>query len=338
MAKNDSGVTALAASYVVTYDSIFDNWKFDSSCNVTLESVNVVFQLKDSRGAAGMAVAKEDPTFSVVENVTLQQHNPRAIIGSTWSGYDFYPGPDPGVTPVYESLANWNIPSVSLPFTGACNTDNPPGGPNCSLAVWPGLTHDQPGTNGIAQTGTMSTYNNPTSGANTAYYLWYEFTLNQTSSVNCYQTGVGPGDSISAYVLNLGYNGGSTTHWNIAVTDNTISHSCTVSGYHMALSDGFNSGLLPEYSNFIAETPQELVNGQWTLATVPSFSAFNLGGSFYHGGTTYGIYQPYSNSYYVNFQITRTCSGTTYTEVYPGTVSSSNLFAVNYNDTHSGCA
>jgi hypothetical protein len=321
LAKDDSGVTALSASYVVTYDSIFDNWKFDSSCNVTLESVNVVFQLKDSRGAEGIAIAKEDPTFSAVENVTLQQHNPRAITNSTnWSGYDFWA---PSEAAVYESLADWTIPAVSQPYTGACNTTNPPGGPDCALAVWPGLTNDESGLDGIAQTGTMSTYYTNFSGSGNTYYLWYEFYPQQSSLVNCLQTGVHSGDSISAYVLNLGYNGGSTSSWNLAVTDNTISQSCTVTGYSFTLTNGAT----PRYGNFIAETPLE---GS-TYATVPSFSAFNWGGSIYYGGSANGIYTPYSNSAYANFQIQRTCTGTTYTEVYPGTVSSSNLFAVNYN-------
>jgi len=316
LAQSNIQVKDLSKSYTVTFYSIFDNWKYDSSCNVKLLSVNVVYALKDSHGVAGVAVATEDPTISVVSAVTLQLHNPRAnSVSTNWSGYNFDYG---GAGAVYQATGSWNIPAVTQPSSTACYS------PACLLAVWPGLTNDGTGVNGIAQAGSMSKVTFVTGyPCSINYYLWYQFFPN--SLVDCLETGVAASDSISTTILNHGYNGGSTSLWDITVTDSTLSGSCTVTNQSFTLSNGAT----PKFASFISERPSLP-----PLATLPSFSSYSWGGSIYYGGSWHGISVPYGLGNYEAIDMQNTCGGTTYTNISTGTVSGSNVFTVTYNNSN----
>ncbi len=325
MAENSSQFASLTRSYTTSLDSLFDNWSFDVSCNVTLTKVNVVFQIKNSSGSQGHAVFAEDPGLTRVIEVTLQQHNGAADTSTVWSGYDFYASADL-TTKVYESIGDWSVPAVSKPNSTACS--NSPQG--CDVVVWDGITNDEFGNNGIAQTGSES-HIVCSSTCSTTYDLWYQFCCSGQSGgsdtwTTCL-TGVASSDSITSYVLNAGWNGGSESSWNVHISDTTLGQSCTVTGHSFTLSGGGH----PWIANFIAERPYYVVSGVKYYATVPSFSQFSITGSMYYSGSTNGIYVPYGNGWY--YLITMQNCSPLQTNVDAGSPGTTNSFAENYQNS-----
>ncbi len=318
IAQNAGQVKGLSQTYTTAYDSVFDRWAFDSNCNVTLTSVNVVFQLSNNNGFAGYAVAMEDSGVTHVLNVSLQQHNPRASITSTfWSGYELTASLDVNV-PVWESIGDWSVPSVSQPFSNACQDTNHP----CDVFIWPGLvnTGGNNGASGIAQTGSESKLTCVGSACNQSIDLWYEFWPQQSTAVVCL-TGVVNGDSIHAYVLNQGWNGGDQTLWNLQITDQTRGGSCTVTGH------SFNIGK-PYYAEFITERPLYTDINQY--ATLPSFTQISIAGNMYYSGAVRGIYGPYTNGWYNLYVMQNGCSPP---NISTSAVNSGNSFTETWNNS-----
>ena len=324
MAENSRQFLEASRGYNVSFDSVFDAWGFDNNCNVTLRSINIVFQLKNSTGFAGYAVATEDAEVTRVVNVTLQLHNPGSSPTKTphYTGYDLMGNAD-GTTKVYEALADWSIPNAGQPYSGACESLN-----GCDVSVWPGVVHCPLGVStptcsleGVAQTGSDSELLCPQSGCSLSFPyadLWYEFWPQQSHEVLCTGVAAYPFDSVQAYVLNQGWNGGSTSLWNILITDNTTNQSCSITGH------SFNIGV-PLLAEFIAEDPAGY--------TLSKFNQFGIAGNMYYSGSTTGIYTPYSNGWYYQWY-TEPCN-------YPppsinlGAVNSANTFSETWNN--SGC-
>ncbi|HEV2139339.1 MAG TPA: hypothetical protein VGR53_10915 [Nitrososphaerales archaeon] len=317
MAETSQQFEQATFSYKASFDSVFDSWSFDSSCNVTLTSVNIVFQLKNATGSAGYAIVEESPLTDSIFKVTLQQHNPSASTGSdSWSGYEMTGNAD-GTVAVYESIASWSIPTVSQPYGTACQTPA-----YCDLSVWPGLVRKAGGTSGIAQTGSDSKLFCTSVCGLPSANLWYEFFPQQSTEVDCNDY-ASPGDSVQAYVLNQGWNGGSTSLWNLQITDNTISQSCTVTGY------SFNIGV-PLLAEFLTERPK--IGGAYS--NLLQFNQFSITGNMYYSGATRGIYGPYSNGWYTLY-VMEACHSTP-PNITTGAVTSTNTFTQTYDN--SNCA
>ncbi len=297
LALSSPQLAAVSKGYSLTFNSLFNRWSFDSTCKVTWISVNVVFARVNSTGFTGYVVVSENPSQTEVNSVTLQQQTFRASgyqrSSINWSGYQFAGALDNGTTAVWEAIADWAVPTVSTPYSGACQSTN------CDYAVWIGLTHDQSGAAGIAQTGSDGQVN---SLGGATYQLWYEFYPN--NAVFCFNMG-GPGDSIHAYVLNQAVNpGGNSNLYNILVSDNTQGQSCSVP------NQNFGSMGTPHLGNFIGERAK--IGG--VRATLAQFTSYSMSGSIYYSGSTTGIYTPYSNGWYTQFSMVNagsqnTCSG-----------------------------
>ncbi len=274
--------------YNPVFSSIFDNWSFDASCNVTLEHVSVVFQITNS-SKTEMVVVQENPQADEVTSISVQNHGSASWnynhTNTFWSGYEF--GANSGATtPIYDAYGAWSVPSISQPNppSGACPSN---GLDDCILLVWTGLDHSTFGGTGIAQTGTDSDLECPSgppcsTGGVYTYSLWYEFWPQQSSLVSCASTS--PGDSIETYVDNQAQWGGNPNYWDLQVADITSGQACTISSYS-------DSGIgTPYLAAFILERE----NLGFLYSTLPQFGSvaytatMNTGGS--SGSYTSGWY------------------------------------------------
>ena len=309
--------------YNASFDSVFDSWSFDNNCSVTLKSVNIVFQLKNNTGFVGYAVATEDPGVTHVVNLTLQLRDPgnSPVFAPNYSGYDFMGSAD-GTTKVYEALADWSIPNASQPYSGGCESSN-----GCDVSVWPGIVHCPRGVatstcspEGVAQTGSDSELLCPQSGCSLSFpfaHLWYEFWPQQPQEVVCTGVAAYPFDSVQAYVLNQGWNGGSTSLWNILITDNTTHQSCSVTGHSFSIG-------LPLLAEFITEDPAGY--------TLSKFNQFGIAGNMYYSGSIRGIYTPYSNQWYYEWAMDA-CGYPNPVNVHLGAVNSANTFTETWSNS-----
>lgn len=311
----------------IKFDSSSDSWSWDSSCNVTLNSVNVVFSASNSKRFAGYLVATEDAGLTRVLNVSSQNGNPSMTAYNThlWAGYEVA-GSSDTTNSVWESLATWNIPAANEPYTDACDNVTKS---NCDLGVWTGLVNVAGGNGSgrylLAQGGTESWLGCKTSGGvykcASHYYLWYQFPNKENVSVRCSLNGIDSGDAISAYVLNQGETGANSSIYNLQVSDTTANKACTVSNF------GFKMGV-PHYAEFELEWPYGF--------RLPKFSSFTLTGNLYYSGSVRGMYTPYTNGWY-NVYTMRNClepgSSPCYTDVTPGSVSSSNGFTLTWSSS-----
>jgi len=325
LAENSRQFTQAAAVYTVSFDSVFDGWNFTSDCSVTLTGVNVVFQAENESGFEGYIVATESPQTSQVTTVTFQ---PRIsamstpVYTSNWSGYEFKGSAD-GANKVYEALADWSIPTISQPNSGGrCESSE-----GCYLSVWPGIVHCPEGggngcsPSGIAQGGTDSALLCSSSACGIPFaFLWYEFYPQQPQPVICNNNNINLGDSVQAYVLNQGLNGGSTLLWNILVTDNKSNQACSITGYSFNID-------LPLLADFIAERP----GSQGNQADLPQFNQFSISGDI-DTGSNVGIYVPYSNGWY-NDHAMEACYPTPPPNINLGAVNSANTFTETYNNS-----
>ena len=328
------------SSYSVSFYDVYDTWSFDSGCNVTLTSVNIVFNLKNASGWAGYAVATEDNASTHVVNVTLQQHNlenGNYRYEGAASGYEFTGNAD-GTTKVFEAIGSWSVPTVPMQQpSGDCVT-----APYCALSAWIGLVHVPGGCplgddcsgsqvytgEGIAQTGSETDIACFSDGSCTvpSASLWYEFWPNP--EVDCsgnlgFQ--VNMGDSIHAYMLNQGWDGGNDGLWNLQITDNRSGNACTVTDHPF----NFNGAPIPYLAEFIAETPKNPTCGCITL--LPQFDQFDTSGNMYYGGSAQGIYVPYTNGWWTKY-VMEAC-GSPPPNVSVGSVNSANTFTQSWNNS-----
>lgn len=310
LAEGSWQFSSVTVTYKASFDSVFDSWSFDSSCHVALTAVNIVFQLRNATENAGYVIVRENPEANQVVGVSIQVSSGTATTNTYWSGYEMAGNAD-DTTYVYESIADWSIPSVSQPYSGACT-----GGLICSVLVWPGLVRTTGGGTGVAQAGTESNLTCGSVSCIAGYNMWYEFYPQEGMRIIC-NSHSGSGDSIEAYVLNQGITGGNTSLWNLEITDSTIDQSCTVTGHA-------DSGIgTPRLAEFLLERPSEGLS----FATLPKFTTVAVSGSMYYGGSAKGIYTPYSNGWYTQYVMKN--SG--YTNINTTAVGSSNSFSETYN-------
>ncbi len=312
LAKSSAAYQSAVAEYSnVEFNSVFNTWSFDSAGSVTWNNVNAVFSVSNSSGFTKNLVITEDTEATSVKRVYWEDNN---FIASDynltrWAGYTPYSTYGGGA--VYEAYSQWQVPSVSRPGTQCVSRQ-------CNLAVWVGLTADQYGYGGIVQAGSQGYIDCP-STCTTTYKLWYQF-YPDASPVSCMT--VSASDSVSADVLNQGYNGGDNTKYNVYLSDYTTGTGCGPAQGTVYDCDACFS--IPYYGQFIAERP---IVHPGVPATLPQFSSVTMSQSMiYYSGANHYINDPYNdgryyrwtmvNSGYVNIQVGSVQSSGTFTQTW----------------------
>jgi hypothetical protein len=282
----------------VEFHSIYNTWQFNTTnCDLNWETVNVVYSVHTPTGFEKYVVVTEDPVLSRVISISEQAskvyYDPSGndtqystANSNYWSGYEFAgDSGSPPTTAVYESRTTWAVPSVSVPYSGACTSTKP-----CSAAIWPGL-EDQSGAGNshLVQGGTDSQITNCNTSCVTTNKVWYEFLPN--SAVYCGGMTFATSDSVTADVVNRAKSGGSNTLYDVSINDNTSGQGCSVSG------QSYTSMNKPIYGSFILERAQ--IGSGYTLA---NFGTVQIGSaSTYYSSASHSIYTPYSNFWYVKW-------------------------------------
>jgi hypothetical protein len=194
----------------------------------------------------------------------------------SWSGYEFRTACAPQSNPVYEATSTWTVPSVSEPYSHACDFHH------CDIAVWDGLSHDagggSPSSGYIVQAGTDSGVFCAFGGCSNFYSSWYMFlgqsvAGSQPSSVSC--GAINAGDVIKTDVVNEAVNGGSSSYWDIYVED--FGQGGTGSDHVLCAIVQYGFGVAtPYYAQFIAETPYQKDSTGAYFTRLPKFSTFSM--------------------------------------------------------------
>jgi hypothetical protein len=278
--------------------------------------VNVVFSIWNGTGFGGYLVVTEDHQTNLILSANVQV-TAFTYRGENWSGYEMGGSID-FTNPVWQSTADWTVPTADENPQGWCDATKSPYG--CDFGVWTGLTHFSHGGSGgagtgIAQTGSRSFVPCQTvSGqwqCTRTYQLWYQFWPADTYAIPC-QT-INNGDSIHAYVTNQAINpGGNSSKYNLMISDNTLSVSCSVSNRSFAIGNTY-------FGEFIGE-----IGGAYRLA---KFSPVTTTGYVYYSGSSHGIYTPYNNGWY-NPYVMSLCIlfGGCFTNTAIGSVNTNNAF------------
>jgi hypothetical protein len=266
-------------------DSIFINWSYGSSCVVTLDTVNVVFDLLASAPAKQLVVT-ENPSMTTIIGTQLRNTQTSASANMTsgnWDGYEFYGASTQRSQDIIQAYSEWTVPTPSQ--SGSCGT--------CTFLVWDSLTPYAGGMNStycssgcIDQTGSESEVSCVAGSCIESYELWYEF-LGVSAFSACLT--VSAGNTVSA---DVSYSSG--TYYS-SVSDVTTSTGCSTQS-----TTGMPGGT-PYYAEFIGEAVGVLANfGSVTLTEVqvcPSSTCYNA--YHYYNLGYYNIYNmyhpPYSN-------------------------------------------
>ncbi len=271
----------------VTYNGMFEGWSYDSSCNLQLKNVNVVFGLSNQTSFVEWLVITEDANLSSVASSGVQQ-NSMSSLGSTvassnWAGWEFY-GNSAKTAKIYESEVDYTVPTAQWP--GGCKNYY-----TCDVAVWAGLEDESgAGDNHLAQAGTISQIQcDP--GCVTTYWAVYDQLPN--NFVSCYGiTGLAAGDSMHVTVTNEAAYGGSNTKYDYLVNDDTRLKACSWTGI------SYTSLSAPTMSAHITEWPH--ICGPVDCSSLAKFPTFTTYGSMLIGGVLYGVYYAYENGWYVH--------------------------------------
>lgn len=205
----------VGSSYATIYSGIFFLWADGTSCQLNLQSVNVVFTAYDRGVPALQYVVSETPSGRSVDGVSIDpaiSSNPTTLNVSSstseWSGWSVNNEGNPS--------GQWTVPTIS--DASQCNGNN-----GCDVDLWVGQTNEYGGSNGISQTGTdQFVYEVVGVGVEYDQYAWYEFYKNSNSAENlCFY--VNPGDLIAA---SSSYSGGVYYTY---LDDVTKSESCSAS-------------------------------------------------------------------------------------------------------------
>lgn len=291
MAKNSNDFKIKTQGHDYRFNSIFNTWALDNvNCNLTWKTTNVVYSFNDTNGSLKNIVVTEDPALTKIISVT-EQIAPRASSYTdsyNWAGYEPYAKSGPtSKYPVYEATTTFTLPSITYPSspTNACKTNL--GYQPCDLAIWDGIEDNTGGSNNLAQAGADEdiTYNG---GYQYSYYLWYEFlTTSPSGLTQCTGLTINSGDSITSDVYGENTYGGSSTSYDISITDNTSNpvQMCTVTG------QSFFTSSTPYYAAFIDERLCNTNSNPCptnSMSTVPSFSSdtFSNTSMYYNGGTS----------------------------------------------------
>jgi len=284
-----STLAAYDSGYSPSFNSIFYRLSFDSTCAVTLENVNVVYDLRNNAKTVETLEISLNPSLTTVLNVTEYAAITSfgTVLSNNWDGYEYY-----NSNGISESGASWSEPSATRP-SGSCQWDH------CDFAFWVGETAVSGGTStALAQTGTDSGIYCAIS-CTYYYYDWYEFL--PASPTQCNNISVG--DSITSDVWNAYNSGAGGYQYSVSTTDNTTSQTCytyTTTAY-MGVA---------YYTQFMGETPSDS-NGRG-YAILPQFSTLSESGGWYEDNSynSYTIGSGYANEWDLDLSsVSNSCNG-----------------------------
>lgn len=283
--------------YESTFNSIFIEGSFDPECTVSWKDVNVVYDLKDSKGQyLRHIIVHEDPSLNTVLGVSEQVGTRFADFAPTsnWSGYQFWYRPNStSFYPVWETTSSWQVPTVYNPtnstYNPACNSSN--GKPWCDTSVWNGLQDSLSGSDNMLAQGGSNSNMTCTSGTCTKYNLiWYEFLGNMTNGVYCPSIPVYAGDNISTDIIDSSRNSSATSsQYVISVQDTTTTPGgvCGAVSYNYAMNN-------PKYADYIIE--RNTHNNM--MSTLANFSSTTMSGTIYYNNSYNSIQASVNAGYY----------------------------------------
>ncbi len=232
----------ITGSEVATYRTTFtiNNWT-DTTCAVTVQSMNVVFTVENSTALVGSLVVTENPVTLTPIASDIQSYDASASTCSSpcsspiWAGYEAY-GNSGATDTLYQAVSDFNQSTISYPSTtGGCSDSN-----TCTLSEWVGLEDTSQASNGyLAQAGTYAICEgsgSPGCGTKLDYYAFFETLggsgLTECTAANGGQVNISGGDSMYAAVTNeAGYGlGGSDMKYDFYIDDSTSSTSCDSTG------------------------------------------------------------------------------------------------------------
>ena len=185
--------------------------------------------------------------------------------------------------------------------------------------MWIGLEDATLGSLDEAQAGTLGEINCGFTGCPTSYGAEYEFLPSGPVSCSGSSYNIVPGNSISTTVTNEAQYGGSSTLYDISVTDNSIGKTCGTTGYSYTAMNA------PTYGAFILERAGS------PSTSLANYTSNTFGsGTIYYGGSSNGISTPYGNGWYQEDVMNNGCS---YGDNVDPTSISSNSFSETYHDS-----
>jgi hypothetical protein len=278
-----STLAAYESEYSVSYNSFFDRFTWSTSCSVTVQSVNVAYDLSSKAGNYTLQISM-NPALTAVIGVTEYPAQTAGIVYSptennaSWSGPEYYDSHG-----MEEAESEWTVPTIEGSGGQACL---------CSILEWTGLAENQYGgpqsSPHLAQAGTQTYCDSPCSSTEN-YYLFYDFPddpLEPCSSVS-------PGDTITTDIYPWdGYAIADSFDWTQNPSEGCYGQS--------------SSGYLgtPYWAEYMLE--KNTNNG------IPQISEVSFTDSFYEDGTgsSYYISNSWNNAYILNDSTSdHTCNG-----------------------------
>jgi hypothetical protein len=275
-----------------SFNSIFVEGSYTSDCAVTWKDVNVVYDLKDSKGQyVTHIVVREDPTLKIVLGTSEQKGGTFSATAdnANWSGYEFYyPQSMSANYSVWETTSSWQVPSISQPASGKCVSIE------CDAAVWNGLEDEQGANpdNHLAQGGSDSNMT-CTSGTNCnspLYSVWYEFLGSSPHAIYCNNISVFSGDTIESDILDTTQNpSASSSQYDVSIQDTTTAPGtvCGATGYSYGLNN-------PTLADYILERTK--INSSY--ADLADFASTTMSGQMYYNSQYNNIQSSYNNGDY----------------------------------------
>lgn len=286
-ARSDDRVKSKIGADNIESIAVTQGWNIDPvKCTAELIETNVHFIAIDSHDEKREIIVKEDPnSFRPTDVfVILESEKPKhaTATSANWAGYSIKGASTEASSEVYSAYLAYTVPTPNDPTPFDCSTGNE----RCFISVWTGISRNLDGS-GMVQTGTDSicTGNNCSTGR--SYTQWFELVnlSNQSTSLTCAtDLLVSAGDSMAAQVTNGLKDGGSSNSYDLYLINITDNRQCTL------LSQTGNYGT-PRYAEYIVERP----NFSGNLAKLAQYSTIsNMYGTIYYGGSSKGIYTPYS--------------------------------------------
>jgi len=295
-----------AASYSVTFNSVFYRLGYTSDCSVYLENDNVAYDLTVGNVLKYVLEISVNPALTTVLGVTeYNAVEEGTYTGSNWAGYEYYDSNGLG-----SSGGSWYLSSVSNGFTNECDSTA------CNFSFWVGQSANPgydlyEGTSPLAQAGTNSQIYCPSGTCSYDYTIWYEFL--PAGQVAC--DGSGQGINYDDYVTSTvegfyeSWLGGY--QYFAESDDSTASQICA----------GYSSDSTP----YMGEAYYTQYTGE-VIGDLPQFYNVYLSGAYYYdsGNTNYQAIGTATNEYLITqTSSSQTCNGNSEDwNACPGSVSS----------------
>jgi hypothetical protein len=264
--------------YNVSFNSLANQFSWNTSCSVTVQSVNVVYDLVSKAANYTLSIGL-NPSLTAVTVVTV--YPAQVASGSicltssgcnhvNWVGPEYYDSAG-----IAGSGATWSVPSIVGSGGAQCT---------CQFIEWTGLASQAYGHGGDAQAGTTSGCYAPCSSYYYAY--WYDF-----PTTNLFPCTNDPSLSGGASVGTDVYPGSGYTYYFADVYDYTHSVGC--------------DGQSPQ--NYMGKAFYVEFMGEQNYGPIPQFSTLTFSGADYcdTGCSTY-VY--ITNSWTTAYIIDKTTS------------------------------